>query len=1456
MKEIPSFDIELSQAADYIMASPLAKKAFSNPPFLQYTNILRLLIQSVDRLADNCHMPEFTNHALPHICSIVRRASDWAVEDGWLKVLTEQEAGYLLLALVIHDMGMLSQDAQDLPDKNKSSNMKGFSDISNWVRRTHVIRLQGLVLRLIQEELELDLKRNMEDGDEKEGGYDYEKENKILLRDHMMVVIGMAASHQCWEWDEKFISNRDSIRKLHLDEERIGALNAVIAVCDLLDEDANRCDTIALIKYRHGTMENLAHWIRHSLTVEVEGIRNHSVAVTFRRLVPSDGGHEKIYRALRNHYRLVKLYNSRLDKIQAKIEHLIFNPPDGIPEFKDEICEELSKIWVSLPEFKNHIVEQILSTFMQEALNKDGGDAYMRRRLNRLGLETLDIAKESLFLEPPTTYFPDERILFGRGDFREQLSYIKDQVDGAYLDGNIGKLRHLCFTALQYWDRTMSLNDMYWVFTYTAVFQLYGNETSYFEYEYYNSLVPGNSGGYNNKLVMEGEYQPLLDVLLMLLKPAISEEWYENYVKHLKGKSYSLLKEDMATELLLQTIIGLLWYYNQEGAVWRETAEYLCSCLPKSLSQRLFAYTCHIEKLQLIINHSAENDMVKIRENCSHPLEKAWIDFWNDDWEKQEVNIMDMFPLAKQDRDYMKSVQGYLNLVRWNIKHQHDMLEQEKESNQEKQSFFGIGSREEIQKGIHDSGQKEGGEREDSNVERAKQEAAFSELADSKVYTSEFQKREPSVGHYRYNRIILEQPLPIFWEQRILTMESMLGDCRRQINNSQEYRIRLLHLVALHTLDALRYWDLWQFIDAIRFQTRLDFLNGTYTDKYGAYCGDLYALRQCFIGYIRGLDSKSLNKEERRLGASLLLKYEPEELDVIVHFIVQKSIPIQWQFAFHIVETFSKYFSGYQRKILMDWLIQYDDFYRGQNKYLDLTQYQFLCYWCKDMDRDDWNKVKPLIDSVFKWQTNMMSNAKLAEAVFQYAPWEWCMQYLDTMKSYPDNARKSYDFYSAVITMSKRKEKTNILQGKCKEDREEAAGEGEMTRQTKLAQLHHLVDWLLEDINEKMHLICENKSPEKLGKSGNPEKIGNPEKSANPENVENSGKSGNPENVEHIENIQNSEYMEEIEQLEDADKTSMNNLLAMKLRYEELQKLIDIDKLDQLEAVNLLMMEQLLTQMEQAIEKRGGLTGYDNTCMNAVKENFLNKNWNVEDEAWEEKLIDHIFSIMERYKESISTHFFVDLCHLLLSIENSCSNHIRSYVNHIVMENMVKKDFFLEQKKSVKLNENYMWDGPYKVSRMDVGSNNQYEIMVTLLLVSGMTALTREEQPLAIKYMTRALSTDETVIFNYATVMFSYYFLMGNEIGENFQHSEVVISLAWGGLQFILGRLAAETKSMGKEEENEVKNWVQKAIDSMKESDKWFKPKSFCEMIEENEEYREWLGATKCSIKNEQILQI
>ncbi|KEI76191.1 hypothetical protein N486_10640 [Clostridium botulinum B2 128] len=387
MRNVPDFNIELSQACDYILSTDIARKAIDNPPFTSFTNILRDLIEAIDKLADNCHMPEFTNHALPHICSVVKRASEWGKSDKWLDVITSAEAGYLLMALVIHDMGMLSQDPGDLPNDEISNSRKGISNISDWTRRTHVSRLKKLLFKILK-------------------GYGYDINQ---LEEHLKFISEMAASHSFWPWNDKFKCDKNLINSLKLDSSTIESLNAIIAVCDLLDEDANRCDTVTLIKHRHGSVNNIAHWLRHALTIEVIGVKEHKIIVRFRNLpdVPLD--FEYVFRALRNHYKLTLFYNDKLRHVGADIKNIEFQPSSGMPNLIDEVSEEL-KIWKENIEFKYCITEQILNTFMNEACNI-ASDNIIRINLDKIGAEVLDLSKFHTFLYPCEPLTLEEKII-------------------------------------------------------------------------------------------------------------------------------------------------------------------------------------------------------------------------------------------------------------------------------------------------------------------------------------------------------------------------------------------------------------------------------------------------------------------------------------------------------------------------------------------------------------------------------------------------------------------------------------------------------------------------------------------------------------------------------------------------------------------------------------------------------------------------------------------------------------------------------------------------------------------------------------------------------------------------------------------------------------------------------------------------------------------------------------
>lgn len=77
--------------------------------------------QLIHRLTASCYLPEFTDHGLSHVCSLVERISTWTCEQGTeasqllVERLSADERATLLMAVLFHDIGMLSQRPDDLP---------------------------------------------------------------------------------------------------------------------------------------------------------------------------------------------------------------------------------------------------------------------------------------------------------------------------------------------------------------------------------------------------------------------------------------------------------------------------------------------------------------------------------------------------------------------------------------------------------------------------------------------------------------------------------------------------------------------------------------------------------------------------------------------------------------------------------------------------------------------------------------------------------------------------------------------------------------------------------------------------------------------------------------------------------------------------------------------------------------------------------------------------------------------------------------------------------------------------------------------------------------------------------------------------------------------------------------------------------------------------------------------
>lgn len=362
-RPLPDPDTMLRNYVDFITGNQLCRRALANPQPASLANFLRDLLDQIYQLQQSCHLPEFTDHGLSHLCSLVQRISEWSLppspagETFLVEQLTSNEAGILLLATLFHDVGMLSQRPEDLPSEDRLAAIPRVDDVATWVRRTHVTRMRGLVSRLF-----------------------HETEHESLLEDQVIQrAFLVAAAHQQWpgEWARIGLTGRDA------------GLAAVLAISDLLDEDSVRCDTSVLVAHRQGNAMNYAHWLRHSLTVEVKFVDG-SVRVQFGRLPNTDESLSPIYAALRNHFRLGILYRDELAQIAVTLGSPHFVPDAGIPAVSAIVNEG----WQSIRGFgtQSALAFHLLRSFMPEALIDDRVLQSARiAELRHLGFEHVDM---------------------------------------------------------------------------------------------------------------------------------------------------------------------------------------------------------------------------------------------------------------------------------------------------------------------------------------------------------------------------------------------------------------------------------------------------------------------------------------------------------------------------------------------------------------------------------------------------------------------------------------------------------------------------------------------------------------------------------------------------------------------------------------------------------------------------------------------------------------------------------------------------------------------------------------------------------------------------------------------------------------------------------------------------------------------------------------------------------
>ncbi|MDD3898715.1 MAG: hypothetical protein PHE82_07190 [Syntrophomonadaceae bacterium] len=118
---------------------------------------------------------------------------------------------------------------------------------------------------------------------------------------------------------------------------------------------------------------------------------------------------EQVYRAIRNHYRLIKLYNRALKNIEANINRLNFYPSKGVPNTENDESESLKDWKTIIEDFRYCLPEQLLSTFMPEARN-ESYDSITQKKLKVIRLEMLDLTNYNNFLGKNKFQTDEEKI--------------------------------------------------------------------------------------------------------------------------------------------------------------------------------------------------------------------------------------------------------------------------------------------------------------------------------------------------------------------------------------------------------------------------------------------------------------------------------------------------------------------------------------------------------------------------------------------------------------------------------------------------------------------------------------------------------------------------------------------------------------------------------------------------------------------------------------------------------------------------------------------------------------------------------------------------------------------------------------------------------------------------------------------------------------------------------------
>lgn len=243
----------------------------------------------------------------------------------------------------------------------------------------------------------------------------------------------------------------------------------------------------------------------------------------------------------------------------------------------------------------------------------------------------------------------------------EALNYLHDKVEKAYLNGDIGTVKHLCGLAGERLIDNTTIENSGWILTYLITCIKYDSDYYFIKDLYDNKINKSENNDIN----------VLFDFILKILHPQITNETIEscfNNILNIDGEAY---EDRLFMAILIEKVIEVFWYLNNEKCLWQKISEKFLSVL-KEKNKIMLRDTIELLNKRLIIQHGVINDWRAEDTNLKNRsyekselvnmLAKSWYYFFSDDWVLLDSIIPELIKRIPFESEYFMSLQGLVNM--------------------------------------------------------------------------------------------------------------------------------------------------------------------------------------------------------------------------------------------------------------------------------------------------------------------------------------------------------------------------------------------------------------------------------------------------------------------------------------------------------------------------------------------------------------------------------------------------------------------------------------------------------------------------------------------------------------------------------------------------------------------------------------------------------------------------